>query len=305
MCSRIASHSGSWYSADPAALRAQLDHFSETAMAAMSPVKVLIVPHAGFAYSGQTAAFAYKSIDPTAYKRIFIFGPCHHRYVDGCALPDPSLINYTTPFGSLALDVDVIRELRSQSEIQFKSFSKGDDEEEHSIEMQLPFVQYTFHSNPDVRIVPVFVGSLIQNEERLYGRIFSRYFDDPATLFITSSDFCHWGHRFRFTPKEFPKNTRPQVYPASSMNGMIEALDRQGMDLISNQDCEGFFKYLQSSGNTICGRNGILILMEVMRHAQTKVRMEFVHYSQSGLLPASVTRDDSSVSYAAAVALTI
>lgn len=215
------------------------------------------------------------------------------------------MIEYATPLGNLALDIDVIRELKSQQKVPFKTLSKHDDEEEHSIEMQLPLIRYTFKSNSNVRIVPLYVGSLVQNEERLYGRLLSKYFDDPSTLFVVSSDFCHWGHRFRFTPREFPQKLFPSVVsPQGSMNGNIESLDRQAMELIAKQDCEGFYKYLHSTGNTICGRHPILVLLETMRHAQMKVHMEFVHYSQSTQLPDVVSRDDSSVSYAAGVAWT-
>jgi AmmeMemoRadiSam system protein B len=199
------------------------------------------------------------------------------------------------------LDHQVINELRSNSEAAFKSIRMHEDEEEHSIEMQIPFLRHIFGSRQDVTLIPIYVGALLQNEERLYGRALSRYFDDPACLFVVSTDFCHFGHRFRFTPREFPI-VRSEVYSQESINGNIESLDRQAMQFISNGDCEGFFKYLQSTGNTICGKNPILIFLQILRHAQTKVQVDFINYSQSNDLPATPSREDSCVSYAAGIA---
>ena len=279
----------------------QLTEFMDHAKPHHSVTKAIISPHAGYRYAGRTAAYAYKSINTSVIRRVFVIGPCHFQYVDGCALPDPSVSHYDSPLGSFPLDHQVINELRSNSEVSFKNMKASEDEEEHSIEMQIPFLRHIFGSRQDVMLVPIYVGALLQNEERLYGRALSRYFDDPASLFVVSSDFCHFGHRFRFTPREFP-SMRSEIYSQDSLNGKIESLDRQGMQFIAALDCEGFFKYLQSTGNTICGKNPILIFLQILRHAQTKVQVEFIHYSQSTDLPPVPSRDDSCVSYAAGIA---
>lgn len=86
---RIASHAGSWYSDRAPELNAELEKYLDNAdpiLPAGAHLKALIGPHAGFAYSGPTAAWAYKNIDPTKYKRVFLLGPAHHTYTDGCAL---------------------------------------------------------------------------------------------------------------------------------------------------------------------------------------------------------------------------
>jgi AmmeMemoRadiSam system protein B len=298
---RSASHAGSWYAAEAAELSNQISKLISIAGSETSPTKALIVPHAGYRYSGQTAAWAFKAVDTGSISRVFVIGPCHFQYVDGCALPDSSLSHYSTPLGPIPLDLEVIRELRGQQDAIFGVFKRQDDEEEHSIEMQLPFIRHIFGARADLRLVPIYVGSLVQSEERLYGRVLAKYFDDPSSLFIISSDFCHWGHRFRFTPRGYPI-VEPLTFQAGTTSANIESLDRLGMGFIASQDAEGFHKYLQTTGNTICGRNSILILLEVLRYSQIKVHVDFLHYSQSGFLQDSDSRDDSSVSYAAAVA---
>jgi AmmeMemoRadiSam system protein B len=307
MSLRRATHAGTWYNPAVQALSNEFEDFmSKASVSPSERVKAIISPHAGYRYAGQTASWGFKSIDVSRISRVFIVGPCHHTYIDGCAIPDVNITQYETPFGSLTLDAEVLRELKGNPEVAFRSFRLSDDEEEHSIEMQLPFLHYVFRSNPQVKIVPIYVGPLVQNEERVFGRLLARYFDDPSTLFVVSSDFCHWGHRFRFTPKSFPQmNASTPVYPPDSMDGRIEALDRQGMELIEKQDVEGFSKYLQTTGNTICGRNPILVLLEVLRNSRIKCDIQFLHYSHSGRLPDQVTRDDTSVSYASAVCFSV
>jgi len=73
------------------------------------------------------------------------------------------------------------------------------DEDEHSIEMHLPYIARVMQNNRDFTVVPVLVGSLSPDKEIKYGRIFAKYLSDPSNLFIISSDFCHWGQRFRYT----------------------------------------------------------------------------------------------------------
>jgi AmmeMemoRadiSam system protein B len=134
-----------------------------------------------------------------------------------------------------------------------------DEEDEHSLEMHLPYIVKCLGKN--IKLVPIMTGPV--NEERAshYGKIFARYFDDPKTVFIFSSDFCHWGNRFKFTYHE-PVNG--QIWQS------IEKLDGEGMNLIQNHDFAGFEKYINSSKNTICGRHPIYIFLKIVEHSQLK-----------------------------------
>jgi hypothetical protein len=298
--SRRSAHAGTWYHNDSKSLQTHLNSLLSDATRHQSVTRAIIVPHAGYRFAGKTAAHAYKSVNTEGFRRVFLIAPCHFQFFDGCALPDPSLTQYETPLGPLALDLPTINQLRSQSEAPFRCLRIFEDEEEHSIEMQLPFLKLLTKERSDVTIVPIYVGSIVQNDERMYARILAKYFDEPSSLFIISSDFCHWGNRFRYTPRDFP-STASRWFPDGSMNANIEALDNQAFNLIRAQDSEGFSKYLQSTGNTICGRNCLLIFLQILRQAQTKAKIDFVHYSQSATLPALVSREDFCVSYAAGV----
>ncbi|KAF4651984.1 Protein memo1 [Perkinsus olseni] len=175
--------------------------------------------------------------------------------------------------------------------------------------MQLPLIFHQLHHRLGVRdnltIVPIIVGVLSPNVERVVGRLLAKYFKDPGTLFIISSDFCHWGLRFRYTQLQRDKTKFPKTMVFDSeehpVNAGIEAMDREGMALIEKQDFEGFKRYLQMTGNTICGRHPISVLLEILRNVKEEHIIKFVDYNQSTILPSAPSRNDSCVAYAAGV----
>jgi len=164
---RSASHAGSWYSDNGQTLRNQLEGFLDKAKITDISTRAVISPHAGYSYSGQSAAYAYKNIDKSRIKRIFILGPAHHEYITKCAL---SLMEeYATPFGNMSLDRTIISELYATG--SFEWMQKSVDEDEHSIEMQLPYI-YKMMDGTSFTLVPVLVGSLSRESEEHYGSIF-------------------------------------------------------------------------------------------------------------------------------------
>ncbi|KJE91516.1 cell motility mediator [Capsaspora owczarzaki ATCC 30864] len=290
---REASHAGSWYDEGGARLESQLDGWlaaaNSDADSNHTPARAIIAPHAGYSYSGPTAAFAYKQIIPDNVQRVFILGPSHHVYLKGCALS--RCTEYATPLGNLKLDAAIIAELNATQSFEF--MTKSVDEEEHSIEMHLPYIRKVFNKNANATIVPILVGALATEKEAVYGKILAPYLANPANIFVVSSDFCHWGSRFNYT-----YTTSSQVPIHESIN----ILDHQGMALIERLDCDGFAAYLKSTKNTICGRHPIGVLLQAIRAVRTtdtafQPNLKFVKYAQSS---ACKTQRDSSVSYASA-----
>jgi AmmeMemoRadiSam system protein B len=109
---RSAAHAGSWYTSDSEELKNQMEGWLATACrVANKPVRGVLAPHAGFSYSGSTAAFAYSHMNLSAINRIFILGPSHHVYLRGCAVTSCS--KYLTPLGSLTVDSFTTSELLS------------------------------------------------------------------------------------------------------------------------------------------------------------------------------------------------
>ncbi|VDP87279.1 unnamed protein product [Echinostoma caproni] len=141
-------------------LSSQLSTWLDAASFGSQPARAIIVPHAGYRYSGACAAFGFKQIDSESTVH----------YVLNCA---------------------VYEELKSTGE--FISFALGQDEDEHSIEMQFPYIAKVMERFRDrFTIVPIVVGNLSPEREALYGRILAPYLANSSNVFVISSDFCHW-----------------------------------------------------------------------------------------------------------------
>jgi len=289
MAERRATHADSWYSADARSLSRELDAWLSKAPRLPRAARAVICPHAGYRYSGPTAAYSFNQIDPNTVKTIFILGPSHHVRLNGCAVSQ--CLSYATPLYNLDIDTQISQDLLDTG--AFEVMSLEADEDEHSIEMQLPYLAKVMEpARGRFKIVPIMVGSISNSAEAKYGKILAKYLEDPSICFVISSDFCHWGQRFRYT--HYDQNCG-DIYES------IEVLDKEGMNLIESLDAPGFASYLKKTSNTICGRHPIGVFLnmvtEFRKHSNgTIMDFKFLDYSQSNQVKSS---RDSSVSYAA------
>lgn len=283
---RKASHAGSWYTRSSSELHSELETYLSNSSASPSntSLKVLIGPHAGYAYSGPTAAWGYKNINPDSYSTVFLLGPSHHAYLEGCHLPCSQ--SYDTPLGQLPVDREKVESLRKTG--KFGELNKKTEEQEHSLEMHLPYIRHVFREK-DVKIVPIMVGDVNLGSLNEYGTIFAEFLKSETNLFIISSDFCHWGQNFDFMPYDRSKG---------AIFEYIELLDRDGMRLIEGHDLNGFYNYIQGTGNTICGCNPIMVAMSTILESGLNLRTQFVRYAQSNQVR---NPRDFSVSYASSI----
>ncbi|XP_071439576.1 protein MEMO1 [Hetaerina americana] len=285
---RQATHAGSWYTDKGKELNKQLEDWLGAAELSHGPARAIIAPHAGYQYCGACGAFAYRQVSPHVVRRVFILGPSHHVRLAGCALSVNA--KYRTPLYDLVIDEQIYAELAATR--QFEWMKQQVDEDEHSIEMHLPYIAKVMEDfKSAVTIVPVLVGSLTPEREADYGRLFARYLSDPQNLFVISSDFCHWGQRFRYT---YHDRTWGEIHQS------IQRLDRMGMDIVESLNPPAFTEYLKNYGNTICGRHPIGVLLQAVSHLEKtgqKMSLKFLKYAQSSQCR---NMSDSSVSYAAA-----
>ncbi|KAF7306969.1 hypothetical protein MIND_00489700 [Mycena indigotica] len=303
---RNASHAGDWYTANASKLDGELAGWLE-AVDADYPIrgcKAIIAPHAGYAYSGPAAAWAYKSIDVSSIKRVFVLGPSHHIYIDGCALS--KCTSYATPLGDLPIDLDTVRELRASG--KFQEISHSADEDEHSLEMHLPYIRKVFQGK-DIAIVPIVVGAINQQLEAEFGALLAPYLARDDTFCVVSSDFCHWGTRFNYTYYLPNASATPMRLSRSQTQSLdqpihasIRALDHQAMNILAKPPASSahaaFAAYLSSTKNTICGRHPIGVLLGSLAALHDRPsELKWVRYEQSSECE---TLRDSSVSYASA-----
>ncbi|KAH8030187.1 hypothetical protein HPB51_006619 [Rhipicephalus microplus] len=244
--------------------------------------------HAGYQYCGACAAHAYKQVDPTAVRRVFILGPSHHARIGGCGLSPAK--TYRTPLYDLTINHEVYEELYETG--AFEEVSIHVDENEHSLEMHLPYIAKVME-NQEFTIVPIIVGSLSPENEAFYGRLLSKYLADADNLFVISSDFCHWGH----SSVELHYHIVCLFSPSC-----VHIYFSQGMSIIEELSPTAFTAYLKKYGNTICGRHPIGVLLNAVDTLQNsgnghRMALKFLKYAQSSQC---MSMSDSSVSYASA-----
>ena len=179
---RAPAVAGTFYPASPRALQRDVDALLRVVPAPRDQrlPKALIVPHAGYVYSGPVAATAYAALLPfrDRFRRVVLVGPSHRTYFVGLALPEASV--FDTPLGSVPVDIEAL------AWIPEVPVHDGAHAREHSLEVQLPFLQRVL---PRFAIVPLVVGDagvadVADVIEALWG--------GPETLIVISSDLSHY-----------------------------------------------------------------------------------------------------------------
>lgn len=187
--------------------------------------------------------------------------------------------------------------------------TQGVDEREHSGEMQYPFIAKVIddmaeqniseHDSIGVKVLPIMVGSIKTKNEEEFGKLLAPFLSSDNIFTVISSDFCHWGDRFSYTPHP-PRDSNNVI---NEVYEYIEYLDKKGMDLIAMQRPGAFADYLRQYSNTICGRHPIAVWLNSVvsnkEGGKETLDVRFIKYAQSGK---AMSKKDFSVSYASAVA---
>ncbi|MBQ4175277.1 MAG: AmmeMemoRadiSam system protein B, partial [Prevotella sp.] len=183
---RPATQAGRFYEGNPQKLSREVDNYLalHNASVKYDDVAALIVPHAGYYFSGNVAASAYMSINTEKqYKRIFLLGPSHHTWLDGASV-NVEVDYYATPLGNVKVDREVAQQLIEADSVF--SYSKKAHSQEHCLEVQLPFLQRRFGDVPP--IVPIIISTNDYSKLKRMAEVLKPYFNDD-NLFIISSDF--------------------------------------------------------------------------------------------------------------------
>lgn len=178
--SRPPAVAGLFYPAAPDALEATVGELMRNAPAADPDASALVVPHAGYVYSGPTAARAYAHL-PTTTRRIVLLGPAHHVALHGVA--SSSAETFTTPLGQIPVDQEACALLRQRGLVATVDEAHAP---EHCLEVQLPFLQTLLD---DFSIVPLVVG---QVDPGLVAEIIELLWDEPNMVILVSTDLSHY-----------------------------------------------------------------------------------------------------------------
>ncbi len=217
---------GMFYPSDPDELKRIVQQFLDEAdPPALTPVRALIAPHAGYPYSGPVAAYAYKVVaqQPKPPARIFILGPSHRSWFPGVAAADVDA--FRTPLGEQPVDRAFIQDLAASSNLI--SAISTPHEPEHCLEVQIPFVQQVC---PDVPTVPMLFGEV---DPQAVGTFLDEVLEEDD-LVIVSSDLSHYHN-----------------------NRTAHALDRKLLDAILVSDMAAV------AGGEACGEAPIRTVMTI------------------------------------------
>ena len=265
---------GSWYRGTERGLQEQVDGFFQEARKEKldTTVRGLISPHAGFFYSGATAAIGYKTLEGRKIKRVIVLALSHRYPFSGGSIADAT--HYETPLGTIPLDREACDAILKSK--RFSTVSEA-HKAEHSLEIQLPFLQRLL---PDgFRLIPILLSNVKAGWYDEMSETLLPYWDDE-TVVVASSDFTHYGEGFGYVPfrKDIPAR--------------LAELDGGAAELIEALDVKGFDAYVKKTGATICGRKPIALLMTMAKKKGLEARK--IAHTTSGEISGDY---DTSVSY--------
>lgn len=174
---------GSFYPADPVELQALLDELLADAGTLYPPPKAMIVPHAGYIYSGPVAASGYASLVPAAghIRQVVLLGPSHRKAFTGLAVPAATA--FRTPLGIIELDRQAISRILLLPQVHTDDSAH---QLEHSLEVHLPFLQRVLGT---FRLIPLVVGDASATD---VAEVIEQLWGDSSTLLVISSDLSHY-----------------------------------------------------------------------------------------------------------------
>ena len=295
---RKAIVAGQFYEADSKKLKNELKSlFDQTKKISVKGAVGLIVPHAGYFYSGKAAALAYQSLQ-NKFDTFVILGPNHSGLGDSISLED-----FETPLGIAKNDAEFSKEL-----LNFGILERNENAHkyEHSIEVQLPFLQYLFgkikkssrdfrmqeiqQNSPaqkikndfrvlrnenisDIKIVPIILGNIDYEKCKEIAEAIEKIAKKlkRKICVIASSDFTHYGESYGFIPfSGTEEEIKKKMYD----------LDKKAISFIEKLDGKEFFNFSQQI--TICGRIPITILTEYCKLLKKKAKAKLLVYYTSG-----------------------
>ena len=238
-----------WYPEDSQQLTKLLEELFQNSnpkglKKAYPPPKALIIPHAGYRYSGKIVAKAISRLNAQNYSKVIIMGPSHY-YPLKNLISIPQADAYSTPFENYPIDrSDYDRLLDSKFFCSIPEIHN----QEHSIQIELPLLQYIQFKIP---IIPMVVGRLQDSDCTEISAIIKEIIDEN-TLIIISTDFTHYGSSFGYLP--FTENIQEN----------LKKLDLGAVALLKDKDFQGFCDYIKKNQATICGRDSLKLLLYLL-----------------------------------------
>ena len=253
---------GSWYPGSADGIRAMSERW-ERASAADAPrvaPNVLVLPHAGWAYSGETAWRAVRLVKGAKFRRVVLLAPSHRAWIEN-RLVAPEASAVSTPLGEIRIDNDFIDRMALVAPVAKNSKVHL---AEHATQIEYPLLQLALGGG--FSVVPLIAGSLGGDQMAMCARALSRMMD-AETLLVVSSDFTHYGDDFSYTP--FGKGGGEDV------RRKVAASDDEAFQLVAKGDADSFAAFIKRTGATICGHVPIELALRAFPKGASVVRQKY------------------------------
>ncbi|MGD0591427.1 MAG: AmmeMemoRadiSam system protein B [Bacteroidota bacterium] len=259
---RAPAVAGMFYERSPAALRRNIDEMLNRVQLPKveGTVRAVVSPHAGYVYSGFTAAHAFKLLEGRKYDCVIAVGPSHREYFDGISIYSGDA--YETPLGKVPINHEVRSELL-QGEKNIVASAAG-HRAEHSLEVQLPFLQRVLE---EFSVVPIIMGDQRRQLCEQLSAALARVMANKNVLLVASSDLSHF-----------------HVYDEAVL------LDKRVIQAVERFDSDVFIDELENKTFEACGGGPIAVAMKTAQQVGAN-RVEVLHYCNSG----DITGDKSGV----------
>jgi MEMO1 family protein len=252
---------GQFYPADPLQLKTDLSgYFANAALKQSGTVLALIAPHAGYVFSGEVAASSYNQLDPDKkYDNIFILASSHRMSFEGASIYNKG--DYITPLGRVKVNIELANKLLKDYPV---FTSKSDSHiNEHSLEVQLPFLQYKLKN--EFRIIPIILGTQSPSTSKKIAEALKPYLNEK-NLFVISSDFSH-----------YPSYEDAGIADKSTADAIITNSPDNLLESLKDNDSIGFDNLVTS----LCGWTSVLSLL-YMTEGRSDVTFREIEYKNSG-----------------------
>ena len=264
------SIAGSWYPESAREIRAMATAWEKAGAPgepeAPANPNILILPHAGWAYSGEIAWRAVRQIRNAPFRRVVLLAPSHRVWIEN-RIVAPEADAVSTPLGEIAIDRDWVDRLALLAPVIRNDRVHS---VEHATQIEYPLLQLALDKG--FAIVPLIIGSLGPDQMAMCARALARLMG-PETLLAISSDFTHYGDDFSYAPY----GTRG----GEDIRARVAADDAMAVSFISKCDAEGFAAFIRRTGATICGHAPIELALRAVPGGTSFVRLRYATSSDA------------------------
>ncbi len=263
---------GSWYPGSEREIRALADKWEmrigseKSAPAIPERPNLLLMPHAGWAYSGEIAWRTARLVRGAKYNRVVILAPSHRAWIEN-RLVAPEAEAVSTPLGKIAIDKEWLDRLALMAPVARNNRIHA---AEHSAQIEYPLLQLALGNG--FTVVPLVMGSFGRDQMAMCARALVRLMDDK-TLLVISSDFTHYGTDFSYAPYGTSGGEDVRAKAAS--------VDGEAFSFMAKCDADGFAAYISKTGATICGHIPIELALRAFLGKPPLVRLAYATSSDT------------------------